>query len=652
MTNNLLRAGALSCALLTSTAMCTQPARAQEPNLSPPPENFVVTPGGVDMRSGRYAYSQTDVSIGGDGGLALTRTMAQSGLGHANPFGNFSHNWDIMLNEKRISVENNVFEHSPGSPGFQIEISFGGTQETFRARAETWGYEHTSRSSYAALDVTGTKSSASAVYTLRMSDGTEAVFRPMGSNDCSSLVRCAYVSRITQADGTRLDFEYDNAGGNATRLLSVTSNRGYALLLEYSGSLVTKACTLNLAVTTKPGNNLCPGNAPGVATYTYESVGGNSRLASATDASGGAWGFVNTTTSQGFVRPGESTPWLTNTIQTLTDPYGFPEQIVTSQSFADGTGYSYSLASPPGNPGQGNSVVGGFYTDNLSNVTTVRYDFPTEPCDPHPTNGTCPPDRPIDENWSGPPYQTTPGPVEVIDALGRTTTTDYCDPAALAGLPSNWPHRCYVQPFPVSRTSPGGIKTFMTWDGAGNLTQTRQVAVAGSGLPDIVQSATYNCIPGNFRFCKKPISTTDARGAVTDYDYDGAHGGLTRQRLPAATSGAPRPETRHEYAQRYAWVSNGSGGYVRAAAPVWVRTATSMCRTSAATGNPSAPCATSGDEVRTTYDYGSDSGPNNLNLRGTAVTADGATLRTCITYDANGRPIAETGPGAQLTQCQ
>jgi hypothetical protein len=63
------------------------------------------------------------------------------------------------------------------------------------------------------------------------------------------------------------------------------------------------------------------------------------------------------------------------------------------------------------------------------------------------------------------------------------------------------------------------------------------------------------------------------------------------------------------------------GGYVQAATPVRVRMATSLCRTSAATGNPASPCTTAGDEVRTAYDYGPDSGPNTLLLRGRAVTA-------------------------------
>ena len=125
---------------------------------------------------------------------------------------------------------------------------------------------------------------------------------------------------------------------------------------------------------------------------------------------------------------------------------------------------------------------------------------------------------------------------------------------------------------------------------------------------------------------------------------------------PAPTAGAPQPQTRHGYAQRYAWLSNGAGGYAQATTPIWVRTFTSMCRSSAATGNPAAPCAAGAlDEVRTVYDYGPDSGPSNLLLRGQAVTAEEqgslVTHRTCYGYDARGRRISETRPNANAGSC-
>ena len=102
-----LLAGAL--AMLAALAA---PAAAQEQGetrlISTPAETFAMAPGGVDMRTGRYVYNETDLAIGGESGaLALTRTMTQPVPGHANPFANLSHNWDIMmgLSSKTMKVD-------------------------------------------------------------------------------------------------------------------------------------------------------------------------------------------------------------------------------------------------------------------------------------------------------------------------------------------------------------------------------------------------------------------------------------------------------------------------------------------------------------------------------------------------------------------
>jgi RHS repeat-associated protein len=633
-------------AMAAAAALAGSAAAGQEPsaNLSPPAEKYAVAPGGVDMRSGRYAYSQTDVDIGS---LALTRTLAQPVVGHNNPFGNFSHNWEVLISEKRINVQQSLFTHSPGQPDYQVEISFGGRSQAFRSEGPNAGFDQISRSGFASLTVSGDKASSTALYTYRTGDGTEVVFRQIGSADCSSVLRCAYASRIVEADGTRLDLEYDNPGANATRLRSVTSSRGYALVFQYSGNLVVKTCVFNLAVAPKPLDNVCPAGVP-TATYAYS----GSRLASATDASNAAWGFTYAGANMSFVRPGETSPWLTNTIEERMNDDGLVEEIVTEQGFADQSSYTYAFAESPPVMGHASQIAGGSFADALGNTTTLSYGFPTRPFPPAQGHGDVPAD-----GQSPTVHQVTPGPVEVTDPLGRVTTYDYCDPYLMANAPPGWLHRCMVMPVPVSTTDPEGIRTEMSWDMVTrNLLQTRQIAKPGTLQPNgqpwdpIDRSATYVCTPAVFRHCAKPVTLADARGAVADFTYAPEHGGLLTETGPAPAAGAPRPQTRHEYAQRYAWVASGSG-YAQAAAPVWVRTATSLCRTGAATGDPAGPCATAGDEVRTAYDYGPDAGPNNLLLRGQAVTADGVTLRSCYSYDARGRRTGETQPNANLASC-
>jgi YD repeat-containing protein len=656
-----LSAGPSVCAFLVAALTFTSASAQNVPGgggdapisrtLAPPPERLLVTPGGVDMRTGRYHFSQTDLSIGEDnetGGLALTRGLGTDAAGHINPLGNFSHNYDIFITIRptdQVTIGNGA--------GIRARVHFGGRSETFEQAGSSPTFEQVSRSGYARLSVSGN------VYTFSASDGTVAVFRA-SLNDCLPNDICAFVSTITYADGTRFTFAYDPAGTQGTaRLRSVTSNRGYALKLHYgSGSaanLIVSACVFNLALAPAPADHSCPTGTQATASYNYLTLGSEQRLAAATDAAGSVWAYSYAPVVNGltmtFTRPGETSPWLTNTIWVRPNMDSVDE-VITHQLFADNATYSYSYDTSPQVDGEIPQIAGGYYIDPAGNQTTIAYDFPPRPSSfnpPRVKDGGYPV-----VNFGDIIFQITPGPVAVTDPLGRITRYDYCDPTAAASLPAWEHHRCLVTPMAVSSTEPDGRRTDYLWEfQTRNLLRTRRHPNAGSGV--IENSATYNCSPTTMAICAKPISTTDARGNVTDYAYDMAHGGLLSVTGPAPTPGAPRPQTRHGYALRHAWISNGSGGYVQAPTPIWVRAFTSTCRTSAATGNPPAPCATAGDEVRTAYDYGPDSGPNTLLLRGQVVTATdgGATtsLRTCYGYDARGRRISETQPNANLGSC-
>jgi YD repeat-containing protein len=652
---------ALACSLAASPALAQE--QAPDRMISTPADHFAIAPGGVDMRTGRYVYDETDLSIGGEaGGLVLSRTMAAGVLGHTNPFGNLSHNWDVMIMERRINI------NDPGNMqglDYRMNVYFGGRSQTFEAYQSATGYMPKSQGTgWASLTFSGDKASAGVVYTFTATDGTAAMFRALGNGDCSSSIfRCAYVSEITEPDGTRLTFDYGASGastGGAVQLRRVTSSRGYALLLEGTDNLVTKACVLNLALAPLPTNGLCPANALATATYGY--VSGPARLASVTGPDGATAGFTysgtGSTFTMGFLRPGETSPWLVNTVNLMPDEEAVVQEVVVGQSFADGQSYTYAFDQTPQAGATPSAVAGGGYQDALGHTTRIAYDWPLLHGD-NPYNCTqLPCSMPAPDQFPH-NYQLTPGPVEVIDALGHASHFDYCDPVPMQDLPSYEVNRCVVIPL-QSFTDPEGALTELQYDGNRNITRVTRHPRPGSHLPDgsippnIVTAATYDV--AHPRSAAKPLTRTDARGNTTEYSYSPDHGGLLTETGPAPSTGAPRPQTRHDYAQRYAWVANGSGGYQHASStPIWVHTATSLCRTSAATGNPLAPCAAAGDEVRTAYDYGPDSGPNTLLLRGQTVTStdNGVTtiLRTCYGYDALGRRISETQPGANLGSC-
>ena len=194
---------------------------------------------------------------------------------------------------------------------------------------------------------------------------------------------------------------------------------------------------------------------------------------------------------------------------------------------------------------------------------------------------------------------------------------------------------------------PEGNKTQYTWDGRGNLNQETLIPKSGSPLTPVPLSANYDTTCTNQFTCNEPHWVKDGNGNETDYTFDPTHGGVLTVTRPADLNGI-RPQTRYTYTQRYAWVLNSSGAYVQSAAPIWVLATESYCRTSTASGTG---CTLAGDQVVKTYEYGPDSGPNNLFQKGVAVTADGVTLRTCYGYDPYGNKISETLPNAGLASC-
>ncbi len=78
---------------------------------------------------------------------------------------------------------------------------------TYQARYFHAGYQQMSPGTPAPLTYAGDRAGA-AVYTYAAADGTVAVFRPIGGGECSTVRRCAYVSEITEVDGTKFTFAY------------------------------------------------------------------------------------------------------------------------------------------------------------------------------------------------------------------------------------------------------------------------------------------------------------------------------------------------------------------------------------------------------------------------------------------------------------
>jgi YD repeat-containing protein len=200
---------------------------------------------------------------------------------------------------------------------------------------------------------------------------------------------------------------------------------------------------------------------------------------------------------------------------------------------------------------------------------------------------------------------------------------------------------------PNSVVTPLGIKTEYAYDARGNLEKITRTPIPNSGQPVLVQSASYPGTCTNYLTCNKPTSVTDANLGTSNFEYDSTHGGVLKVKSPAVNG--IRPEVTYKYGPRNAWYRDASGTMTKDTRAIYVLESESFCRTTSAAADGS--CATPGDQVVTTYEYGPDSGPNNLILRGKAVTADGRTLRTCYGHDKQGNKIWETSPNANPSGC-
>jgi hypothetical protein len=414
-------------------------------------------------------------------------------------------------------------------------------------------------------------------------------------------VRCAYVSNIVKADGTRYTFDYiatSEPGGHA-RLARVTSSRGYALLLEGDGDLVSKACVLNLALAPAPADGRCPAGAA-TASYSYVNVQGT-RLASVTGPGNGTGTFTYAPETNGttqmvamrFVKPGATAPWLVNHFHSELDEAFASQEIVDRQEFVDGQAYTYSFGHGPPTDDRPGTIAGGQFQDVLGRITTISYDWPVAPGANHP-GSTCPdlpclPTMPIPEENTF-VYQQTSGPVEIVDPLMRKTTLDYCDPFPLQHLPATEHNRCIVMSL-QSFTDAEGARTELQYDANRNITQVTRhpkpnVLNADGSVPaDIVTSAVYDL--AHPKSSSKPLSMTDARGNMTRWTYAPEHGGVLTETGPEVNGIAP--QTRYRYAQltpRY-W----SGGALVDGTPVWLLVRTSSCKAGApaASGEGCAP---------------------------------------------------------------
>ncbi|HYI64220.1 MAG TPA: RHS repeat-associated core domain-containing protein [Allosphingosinicella sp.] len=453
-----------------------------------------------------------------------------------------------------------------------IYVQFGATSDTFTISGST--YTSTKANGATLVDAGGG-------YTYTSSDGTTVGLSTSGPEQgylwigpgCNLGIAgtCALPMSVTRPNGTSFTLNWDiierchqydwelNCINSAAyyRFDGVTSSTGYSFSFNY--------------LTDNPLNQGAPQTnwykrTGATFTNTVTAPPSNPTVTytavtgaeEVTDTGGRTWRIAyGSGNITGIRRPGSGSDDIT---------VSYSSGLVTSVT-RDGVTTSYSRS-------VSGSTVTMTVTNALSQVTTVVSSL---------TNGRI---------------------TSVTDGLSRTLSFQYDSNARMTRV-----------------TRPEGDYTQYTYDSRGNLTETRNVAKSGSGLSDIVTSATYPSSCSNPITCNRPTTTTDARNYTTDYSWDSTHGALVSVTRPAPSGSGDRPETRYSYTQ-----TNGE----------YRLTGISTC-----SAGTSPNCVGTADEMRTVIGYDSQGHVNSLERRNGSNTISATTTAT---WDAYGNLTTVDGP--------
>jgi hypothetical protein len=598
------------------------------------PKQFSMSPKGVNIQTGRLNYQQVDVTAGP---LKLVRSLGDGS------FSNTIRRFGLL----DLVGSTNGWTHNYAS-GIKIDTSTNVTYYRAVADGTQYNFKQLSDGSLVPGDAStqGTRiDTSSGQWVVTDHSGNQYTFTQSGTNPI-------VLQRALYANGSAISYTY-NANWQPKL---VSSNLGYAIVLDYDANQnISAACAFNTTQVYVSSATTCSGSPAYVGKASYGYNGGGARLTSVTDVHGGVTTYSYNEAGTGAAHSLSCISLVNSAACAMQNTYAEgvmtgPDQ-VTTQTTATGSVWHYDYTPTP-NP----------------------IDDPPKPCWPVWADGS----------MTDPGGQYT-GALYDRGYLVRLNAPDgesqYLYPNGCTTGPISVEVRL---PRPYLVRKPGGIREYYEYDSRGDVTKRAlfpigapdpnlttggawiptdldlQKCCLNLGTPQIpAGSLVYQWIylashgagqytdgcgsgPADAKRCDKPVSVIDPNGNQTDYTYDTAHGGVLTETGPAVNG--VRPQTRYVYVQRQAWVKTSGGGYAQTGENVWLLASKSLCKTSAWTG--SACAAGAADLVTTTYDYGSDSGPNNLLLRG--VVEDSGTgrlnLRTCYAYDAQGNKISETKP--------
>lgn len=576
----------LSIALAAAIALVSQAGQAHAQ--AGDPSYYTESDLGVEMRSGAYMTAASDLSIGsGTNGLAFVRDYLSKNA-VVGPMGKgWVHEYEIL---GRYEVIIHPFEGVPVGAFFEFSI---GTQiETFSQNFADMSFTNLRADGGTAIQTSSTS------ITYYSNDGVKIVFENTSATGrgcmASPVGGCTYEARlIEQPNGEQVHLAYGTVGGQR-RLMSVNSSLSWNLSFGYYNN---SSARLNWVRAVNTAVQYCP-NTHGGQPYCASSSGGWKQVSFGYTGSGetGQLDIVRDNNNDDVVAYGYDSQDRLRTIRKASSPS--PDLTNTYDSF--GSVSTQVVSSRYENDGGGGAVtLSGTWTYAYTTTQTTVTDPESRVTRVHFASASA-----LQPDW-------------VRDGLNRQTSYQYDSNGRATRI-----------------TMPEGNYAQYTYDTRGNITQTRVVAKAGSGLADIItKSGGYasSCTTANYKICNQPTWTEDAGGNRTDYTYSSTHGNLFSVTLPAQPSGI-RPRTEFRYTNQRALIKNSSGG-LNLQDVVWMLATEHQCLT----GSTCSWDASNAETTQYLYNH------NNRLATSVVVDPEGLYLETKSTYDQYGNALTVDG---------
>ncbi|MCP5392924.1 MAG: RHS repeat-associated core domain-containing protein [Sphingomonadaceae bacterium] len=571
----------LTTAAILPAAFVSAPLAAQSITLAPPPVRQPLDENGVDLSSGEIIVPSSVVAIGGADGLIHTRSRVSNG---------WRHNYILSI------------ASDTGANGTTYIVQIGGSAREFDE----------DNGSYTPVGTeTGTLTETATEFIYVDGGGTEYRFSKTlvanGESYYEAVEAVGTLITTPAGNKTTLTYRGDSYSFNGNtiytvRLQSVTNNAGYQLKYEY--------------VADTPSSN-----DQGDSWYDIDRVTAINNAEEYCDPSADSCTLTGDWPYLAYSRTGYNEGTTLGWHNSVTDILG------REAKFKTGNYGELVAVKRPGEADYG-MVIG--YDAPGGRVASITH------------QGT----QTRSYSWS---ENTTTEELTSVstDSLGRTRTvvTDMAEglvKSATDALGNTTSYSYDANGWPDEITAPEGNKVSITRDARGRVTKVTHIAKPGSGLANIETLASYPALTSgiscsNTVNCDKPITTTDARGKVTNYTYDATHGGVTQVKLPQDAGGI-RPQTDFTYTTQYARIKNSSGTLVQSPDGIVRPDTVTRCRTAAA-------CSGTANEQVIDLAYNNTSAENLQPVSVTRKAGNGTLAQTtAITYDPLGNVLTVDGP--------